>query len=132
MLDEFGTAVVEMPGYFESLNRDFQYQLTPIGAPMRDLYIASEMNANTFEIAGGKPGMKVSWMVTGIRQDPFAEANRIPNEIDKRPEDRGLYLHPEAYGLPREMGTDYRHSLDGAAEYKQQLLEQQQQQDSLD
>ena len=42
--------------------------------------------------------MKVSWQVTGVRKDPFANANRIPVEIDKPEDERGSYLHPEAYG----------------------------------
>jgi hypothetical protein len=57
------------------------------------------MRGNQFKIAGGESGAKVSWQVTGIRQDRFAQANRIPVEEDKRAEDRGLYLHPEAWGL---------------------------------
>jgi hypothetical protein len=51
--------------------------------------------------------MKVSWQVTGIRHDPYAEANRIPVEEAKPPEERGTYLHPEAYGQPETKGLDY-------------------------
>jgi trimeric autotransporter adhesin len=40
----------------------------------------------------------VSWQVTGIRQDAWANANRIPVEVDKKQEDRGRYLHPELFG----------------------------------
>ena len=106
-LDERGSAWVEMPEWFEALNRDFRYQLTPIGAPGPTLFVAEEISGNRFRIAGGQPFAKVSWQVTGIRQDPFAEANRIPVEVDKQPEERGLYLHPEARGLARESGIDY-------------------------
>ncbi len=52
--------------------------------------------------------MKASWQVTGIRHDPYAEANRIPVEEDKPAEERGAYLHPEAYGQPETMGLAYR------------------------
>ncbi|HWL92399.1 MAG TPA: hypothetical protein VNT79_02605, partial [Phycisphaerae bacterium] len=48
--------------------------------------------------------VKVSWQVTGIRQDAFANANRIPLEVEKEPKNRGLYLHPSAFGLPEEQG----------------------------
>jgi hypothetical protein len=40
-------------------------------------------NSSNFEIAGGTSGMKVSWQVTGIRKDPWANANRIQVEEDK-------------------------------------------------
>jgi hypothetical protein len=51
----------------------------------------------TFSIAGGKANQKASWQVTGIRQDAWANANRIPVEVDKKVEDRGRYLHPELF-----------------------------------
>ena len=107
VLDDSGEAWVELPEWFETLNRDFRYQLTVIGGPMPDLYVAEEILENTFRIAGGEPGLKVSWQVTGIRQDPFAAANRIPVEEEKLPKDRGKYAHPAAYGLPEEIGIDY-------------------------
>jgi len=101
-LDAAGEAVVELPKWFSALNRDFRYQLTPIGAPGPDLYIAEELSNNRFKIAGGKPGNKVSWQVTGIRQDPYANAHRIVVEEDKSVIERGLYLSPEVYGQPAE------------------------------
>jgi hypothetical protein len=60
-LDANGEAWVELPAWFEALNKDFRYQLTPIGAPGPNLYIAQEVQDNRFQIAGGTPGMKVSW-----------------------------------------------------------------------
>ena len=53
--------------------------------------------------------MKVSWQVTGIRQDPYAEAHRIKVEEDKPADERGYYLHPEDYGQPKEKGINYAH-----------------------
>ena len=97
-LDAKGQAWVSLPDYFEALNRDFRYQLTSIGAPGPNLYVASEVAGNRFKIAGGKPGGKVSWQVTGIRHDPYADANRIPVTEDKPTAEQGHYLHPEAYG----------------------------------
>jgi hypothetical protein len=41
---------------------------------------------------------------TGIRHDRWAEANRIGVETPKPEEERGLYLHPEAWGMPAERG----------------------------
>jgi hypothetical protein len=105
-LDASGEASVTMPDWFESLNRDFRYQLTAIGAPGPNLYVAQEIVGNRFTIAGGTPNGKVSWQVTGIRQDPWANANRIPVEKDKAPHEIGRYLHPAARGLSSEMGVD--------------------------
>jgi trimeric autotransporter adhesin len=97
-LDAKGQAVVEMPDWFSALNRDFQYQLTAIGAPAPRLYIAEKMQGNHFRIAGGKKGQEVSWMVTGIRQDAWANAHRIPTEEVKPANEQGKYLHPELFG----------------------------------
>ena len=108
VLDASGAAWVGLPDYFQAVNRDFRYQLTPIGAAMPGLYIAEEVSGNRFKIAGGKAGGKVSWQVTGIRHDPYAEANRIPVEVDKPAEEKGTYLHPEVYGQPKTMAPDYR------------------------
>jgi hypothetical protein len=101
LLDANGQAWVELPAWFEALNRDFRYQLTPIGAPAPDLYVAEEVSQNRFKIAGGKPGLKVSWQLTGIRHDPHAEQNRIAVEQEKPSYERGYYVHPAAYGLPQ-------------------------------
>ena len=103
VLDDDGEAVVELPDWFEALNRDFRYQLTCIGG-FAPVYVAEEIHENRFQIAGGAPGMKVSWQVTGIRHDRWAEAHRIPVEEAKPEAERGRYLHPELYGQPEEAG----------------------------
>jgi hypothetical protein len=98
-LDEHGRATVRLPPWFEALNRDFRYQLTPLGAPAPNLYVAKEVSGNRFTIAGGAPGGRVSWQVTGIRHDAYANAHRIPVEENKPAEERGTYLFPELVGL---------------------------------
>lgn len=105
-LDGRGEAVVELPAWFEALNQDFRYQLTAIGAPGPNLYIAQEICSNRFRIAGGIPGMKVSWQVTGVRHDAYAEAHRVQVEQDKPEAERGYYQHPELYGQPAEKGIE--------------------------
>ena len=97
-LDAHGEAWVAMPNYFEALNRDYQYVLTSVGSSQPRLYIAQEISGNRFKIAGGSPNGKVSWMVTGIRQDAWANAHRIPTEEEKPVEKRGTYLHPDLQG----------------------------------
>jgi len=106
VLDEAGEAWVELPEWFEALNRDFRYQLTCIGG-FAPVYIAERISDNRFKIAGGTADMEVSWQVTGIRQDPYADAHRIPVEEDKPEKERGYYLHPEAYGQPKELGVNW-------------------------
>lgn len=101
--DGDGTAWIDLPNWFGALNRDFRYQLTAIGAPAPGLYIASEIVGNRFEIAGGKPGMKVSWQVTGIRQDAYAKAYPLPVEEEKPKEFQGYYLHPEVFNQPASL-----------------------------
>ena len=102
VLDGKGEATVTMPEWFEALNRDFRYQLTAMGKPSPNLYIAREISGNRFHIAGGSPGAKVSWTVTGIRHDAYANAHRIPVEEQKPVEARGKYLNPEAFGRTRQ------------------------------
>jgi hypothetical protein len=53
ILDERGEAVVELPDWFEALNRDFRYQLTAICGAAPNLHIAEEVAGNRFRIAGG-------------------------------------------------------------------------------
>jgi hypothetical protein len=107
ILDEKGEAEVELPEWFEALNKDFRYQLTAVGKSGPDLYIAEEVVNNKFLIAGGSAGMKVSWQVTGIRKDKWAEANRVQVEVDKKADEKGKYIHPEVYNLPLERSVDY-------------------------
>jgi hypothetical protein len=104
VLNEAGEATVTLPDWFEALNRDFRYQLTAIGAPGPNLYVAEEVTSNHFKIAGGKSGARVSWQVTGVRHDAWAEAHRIPLEVEKTGDDKGKYLHPELFGRGNEMG----------------------------
>jgi trimeric autotransporter adhesin len=98
VLDAKGEASVDLPDYFQALNSDFRYQLTAIGAPGPNLYVAEEISGNHFKVAGGKPGAKVSWQVTGVRQDAYAKAHRIKVEEVKPAQERGHYLHPELFG----------------------------------
>jgi hypothetical protein len=116
VLDNKGESEIELPDWFGILNKDFRYQLTAIGAPGPNLYIAEEISDTTtsnknnnshFKIAGGNSGMKVSWQVTGIRRDPWANANRIQIEEDKPAKERGYYLHPDLYSQPEEKGISH-------------------------
>jgi hypothetical protein len=116
VLDSKGEATVEMPDWFEALNQDFRYQLTAIGAPGPNLYVAGKLSGNAFTIAGGEPGSEVSWQVTGVRHDALAVASRVSVEVDKPTNEVGKYMHPEAHGKPLSMGVDYHEEREVAAE----------------
>ena len=48
-------------------------------------------------------------MVTGVRQDGFANAHRIPVEEDKPADERGTYLYPTEIGRPASMSLGEMH-----------------------
>ena len=104
--DGTGYATITMPNWFEALNQDFRYQLTVIG-DFAQAIISQEIQNNQFIIRTDKPNVKVSWQVTGIRHDKFAEKNRIPVEENKTGKEVGKYLHPEAYGVSESLGVNY-------------------------
>jgi len=104
-LDGNGEATVIMPDYFDAININFSYQLTGIGA-QSNLYIKREISGRTFEIAGGKPGQKVSWVVYAERNDIYIQKSPESKEVvqQKPTEWIGKYIHPELYGMPKESG----------------------------
>lgn len=97
--DAQGVAMVDMPEWFDALNKDFRYQLTVIGQ-FAQAIVAKEIEHNMFVIRTDKPNVKVSWQVTGIRKDPYAERNRLQVETDKPKEFRGKFIYPQGYGEP--------------------------------
>jgi hypothetical protein len=108
--DANGDAVVTLPAYFEALNRDFRYQLTVIGQ-FAQAIVGNEIQNNQFTVKTDKPNVKVSWQVTGIRQDPWANDNRIQVEEPKPQEEQGTYLYPQGYGQPESKGRDFQEQM---------------------
>ena len=97
VLDAQGSASVVLPAYFETLNTDIRFQVSPIGAPMRNLIMRAGAEANTARIEGGVAGGRVSWQVTGTRKDPYILENPIIVEVDKSADTlvpAGELLHP--------------------------------------
>ncbi|WP_233189270.1 hypothetical protein [Subtercola sp. Z020] len=86
--DGNGVATVGLPAYFQALNRDFRYQLTVIG-DFAQAVVAKEVANNSFVIKTDKPNVKVSWQVTGIRQDAYAQEHPIVVESAKSAPDAG-------------------------------------------
>jgi trimeric autotransporter adhesin len=104
--DSSGLATVTLPDWFEALNKDFRYQLTVIGQ-FAQAIVAHEIENNRFQIKTSLPGVKVSWQVTGIRQDAWANAHRIPVEVEKEDQAKGYYLYPDLYGAPPEKQIEW-------------------------
>lgn len=92
--DAEGLATVTMPSWFSALNAHFRYQLTVIGRSFARAIVWRELADRAFTIRSDQPGVKVSWQVTGIRQDAYAKAHRIPVVQEKTGADRGHLLTP--------------------------------------
>lgn len=103
--DASGSAIVTLPDYFEALNMDFRYQLTVIGTFARAI-VAEEITNNQFTIQTDRPNTKVSWQVTGVRHDHYANAHRVVPEVEKEEEFKGKYLHPAEWGRAATIGMD--------------------------
>ncbi|MDQ5825682.1 MAG: hypothetical protein M3441_15930 [Chloroflexota bacterium] len=104
--DANGEATVTMPEYFEALNGDFRYQLTPIGQ-FAQAIVGSKIKDNKFTIKTDKPNVEVSWQVTGVRKDPYAKKYPMEAEVAKPQDEQGLYRNPELYGQPPEKAIGY-------------------------
>ncbi|MCB0528780.1 MAG: hypothetical protein KDC65_09920, partial [Saprospiraceae bacterium] len=70
--------------------------------------IYEKIENNRFVIRTDKPDVEVSWQVTGIRKDPWAEANRTVVEPEKSPGEKGLYVNPEIYDQPNTMRIQFK------------------------
>lgn len=104
--DATGSVTVTLPDYFAALNRDCRYQLTVLGQ-FAQAIVSRKIDGNSFEIRTDKPGVEVSWQVTGIRQDAYAQANPIVVEESKPAEEQGLYLFPAGFGAGEEKAIGY-------------------------
>ena len=126
--DANGEATISLPAWFGALNKDFRYQLTAIGKQAQ-AWVTAEVKNNAFAIKSDAANTKVSWQVTGVRQDAYANANRVQVEVAKTGADKGKYRQPEAFGQPASMGASYegsgRAALDrhGAAGIKAKLAD---------
>jgi hypothetical protein len=95
--DKNGMATIELPSYFDAENIDFKYQLTVMGKLFAQAIIYEEVKNNTFVIKTNEPGVKVSWQVTGVRNDAYAKKYRIKAEEEKTGDAKGKYLSPELF-----------------------------------
>ncbi|MEO6819329.1 MAG: hypothetical protein ABI266_06535, partial [Ginsengibacter sp.] len=105
--DASGKAMVKLPDYFESINKDFRYQLTAIGS-FSQVIVSKEISKNQFEIATSLPNVKVSWQVMGVRNDGYMQKVNDMQAVEDKPEYmKGKYLTPKAFGKPESMGVFY-------------------------
>jgi hypothetical protein len=104
--DGQGYATVQLPEWFETLNTDFRYQLTVIGQ-FAQAIVVREIQNHQFEIRTSAPSVKVSWQVTGVRQDAYAKAHPLVVEEEKDDRLKGFYIHPEFFGAPPEKQIEW-------------------------
>ena len=104
--DDQGNATVQLPEWFEALNTDFRYQLTVIGQ-FAQAIVSSEVTNHQFSIKTDKPNVKVSWQITGVRQDAYATAHPLVVEQEKDTRERGHYIHPELYGASGQQSMEW-------------------------
>lgn len=88
VLDDDGTASVDLPAWFAAININYRYQLTAIGAPAPNLHVAKKIENGRFEIGGGTPGLEVSWQVAATRNDAYAIAHPFEVERYKTPAEK--------------------------------------------
>ena len=123
-LDGSGEAIVQLPAYFASVNKDPSYTLTAVGAPMPMLHVSEKISAAdlaagaaaqpgqtvpviSFRIGGGAAGGEVSWRIEAVRNDLWVRTRGAPVEIEKEGREKGTFQHPEFYGQPKERGMNY-------------------------
>jgi hypothetical protein len=104
--DQNGDATVTLPDWFEALNQDFRYQLTVIGT-FAQAIVSEKVKGNHFTVKTNAANVEVSWQVTGIRHDAYANKHRISVEEQKPEDERGLYLHPDAFNKPEAKGVHF-------------------------
>ncbi|MBK8923670.1 MAG: hypothetical protein IPM81_19630 [Saprospirales bacterium] len=105
--DAQGYAIVDLPPYFEDLNGDIRYQLTVI-RDFAQAIVSEKVKNGKFVIRTDKPGIEVSWQLTGVRKDPYAKAHPTVPEVEKPAAEKGTYLHPELYNQPASKLLGYR------------------------
>ncbi len=109
--DAQGYAVVQLPDYFEAINRDPTYHLTVIdgaGEEFVQARVVRKIQNNQFVIRTSAPFVEVSWEVKAIRNDLWVQRYGYQTEQEKEDDIKGKYLHPELYGQPKERGILYR------------------------
>ncbi len=103
VFDANGEAIIELPDYYDAINKNPSYNLTPVGG-YAQLYIKEEISEGKFVIGGGTAGLKVSWTIYAERNDAYLQQHpeKRAVEVDKREGQKGRYFMPELYDQPAE------------------------------
>jgi hypothetical protein len=104
--DGNGEAVVTLPDWFESINKDFRYQLTVVGT-FAQAIVGSKIKDNRFTVKTNAANVEVSWQVTGVRSDAAIIKHPFKLEENKPQSERGSYLMPDAYNQPEERSVEW-------------------------
>ena len=110
--DASGLATVTMPAWFEARSIAISATNSPaaLGQPAQT-WIAKKIANGRFTIQTDKPGVEVSWQITGIRQDAWANAHRIPVEEEEDRRREGALSPPRTLWEARR--TEHRHGACG-------------------
>ncbi|MBI4648013.1 MAG: hypothetical protein HY738_15865 [Bacteroidia bacterium] len=124
VLNANGEAIVKLPDYFTLINTNFTYTLTPIGSSAPNLFIKEKIRDGNFTIAGGAPGLEVSWVVYAERNDLYMQNHPEAKNTEpvKQGRYKGKYIHPELFGQPESKGLFHTKSL----LYKNELIQTEQ------
>ena len=101
-----GKVMVNLPDYFEAINKDFRYQLTVMGT-FAQAIISKEVSDNKFEISTNQPNVKVSWEVKGVRNDAHMRKFPFVAVEEKSAAQKGHYIDPAAYNQPENKRVAY-------------------------
>jgi hypothetical protein len=123
--DQNGDAIVTLPDWFEALNKDFRYQLTVVGT-FAQAIVADEIRSNRFAIKTNAPKVKVSWQVTGVRNDRGMRKQPFKVEEIKAERERGHYLQPEAFDQTEEMSIQWARYPERMQQIKQRRIKTEQ------
>jgi hypothetical protein len=104
--DATGKVIVNLPDYFEAINKDFRYQLTVIGT-FAQAMISKEVSHNVFEITTNQPNVKVSWEVKGVRNDARMQQYPFIAVEEKSAEFKGKYVDPTVHNQPLSKAYGY-------------------------
>lgn len=121
-----GYAWVQLPEYFDAINRDIRYQLTVIDSDgeFAQAIVSKKVNKNRFQIRTSRPLVEVSWRIEAVRNDAYVRHYPQPVEVEKSSLERGSFEHPEIWGQDAERSFFHdRPSVKKLRKTQQQALE---------
>ena len=111
LTDDDGFAWVRLPDYFESINKDFRYQLTVIdearGAEFVQVRVSRKIVSNRFQVQTSRGRVEVSWRVEATRNDRHSQQNPPQDVVQKIGDRAGRYLDPKLWGQPETSRVYY-------------------------